>query len=287
MKNIRLIIYSFLLIIILSSVNLAGDYADLKFIGFSEDGKYLAFEESGEKDSHDGGDDYHTTYFVDVEKNAYAVPPSVYDYSINDKKQTGEFSEEAQMARYEASVADGMKRFKIIPGNTGKLVVAHLSSDLSYEKPVLKKSRFYNKDGKQMEKMAPFYLGGSLLPKNFNPYRVVFTPFDNPVNPQYDEFYELNLSFSDPKEPCLLNGQIEKYASLIELTLNDHTKHQKIIPQILRKDKIIPESRRCASFYQIEQVYYYEGNLAVFLNFSYGYPSGSKRYLVVTGKINE
>jgi hypothetical protein len=283
MRKIKLLGGAVLMIAALSIATFAGDYADLKFIGFSEDGKYLAFEESGEWDVHRSGE-YATTYFVDVAKNVYAVPPSVFDYSINDNKHTGRFSEAAQMARYKASVAAGMKRFKIIPGNTGKLVVAHLSSDLSYEKPELKESRFYQSDGTQIEKMAPFYLGGRLLPADFNPFRVVFTPFDNPVNPQYDEFYELTLNLTDPKEPCSQYGEVQEHASQIELTLRDNTKHKEIKPQILQKDKIIPESRHCANFYQIEQVYYYEGRLAVFLFFDYGYPKTERRYMVVTGE---
>jgi predicted secreted protein len=286
MKNIRLVICAILFSAVMFSSLLAGDFAEMKFIGFSEDDKYLAFEEFGEWDDHSSGS-YATTYFVDVAKNVFAVSPSVFDYSINDDKHTGRFSEAARMARYKTSVAAAIKRFKIIPGNTGKLVVAHLSSDLSYEKPELKESRFYKSDGTQTEKMVPFYLGGSLLPADFNPYRVVFTPFDNPINPQYDEFYELTLDLTDSKEPCSLNGEVKESASLIELTLRDNTKHEEIKPQILQKDKSIPESRHCAEFYQIEQVYYYEGRLAVFLNYDYGYPRDSKRYMVVTGKINK
>ncbi len=270
----------------MSSAVFAGDFAELKFIGFSEDGRYLAFEESGEYDDHSSGD-YATTYFVDVAQNVYAVAPSVYDFSENDELHTGRYSQAARMRRYKLSVTAGMKRFKIIQGNTGKLVVAHLSSDLSYEKPELKESRFYQSDGTQTEKMVPFYLGGSLLPADFNPYRVVFNPFNNPINPQYDEFYELKLDLTDPPEPCSADGEVQEDASLIELTLKDNTRHKDRQPQILQKDKSIPESRHCANFYQIEQVFYYDGRLAVFLNYDFGYPGNSRRYMVVTGEINE
>ena len=57
----------------------AGDYADLKFIGFSADGRYLAFEESGAWDG--AGGDYATTYFVNVAKNTYALPPAVFSHA--------------------------------------------------------------------------------------------------------------------------------------------------------------------------------------------------------------
>ena len=76
------------------------------------------FEQSGEWDVHRSGD-YATTYFVDVARNVYAVPPSVFDYSINDDKHTGRFSEAAQMVHYKASVAAGMKRFKNHSGQHG------------------------------------------------------------------------------------------------------------------------------------------------------------------------
>ena len=92
----------FLLIFLSSSVVFAGDYASLRFVGFSKDGQYMAFEESGEWDVHSGGD-YANTYFIDVEKNAYAIPPITYDWSENMDRHTGRYSQNATLVRYISS----------------------------------------------------------------------------------------------------------------------------------------------------------------------------------------
>ncbi|HEX3102723.1 MAG TPA: hypothetical protein VHQ01_13055, partial [Pyrinomonadaceae bacterium] len=136
----------FFVIVVTASAAFAGDWAEMRFFGFSEDGKYLAFEEYGEWDVHGGGD-YANTYFIDVDKNVYAIAPVAYSYSDNDEKTTGEYSQEAQKARYKAAVAAGMKRFHIVAGNTGKLVAAHMTSDHSFDKPQTKIGEYYTKDG--------------------------------------------------------------------------------------------------------------------------------------------
>ena len=43
------------------------------FLGFSEDGRYLAWEDSGVQDGSD--DPYSHIYILDVERNRYAAPP--------------------------------------------------------------------------------------------------------------------------------------------------------------------------------------------------------------------
>ena len=73
MKKIRLLICAFLLAAGMSSYAFAGDYAQLNFIGFSKDGKFLAFEEFGMSLPDMKG--YSTIFFVDTTKNAYAAPP--------------------------------------------------------------------------------------------------------------------------------------------------------------------------------------------------------------------
>src|SRR5215207_8757888 len=51
----------------------AGDYANIHFIGFSRDGKYLAFEQYGTADG--SGFPYADLYLLDVEKNVFAAKP--------------------------------------------------------------------------------------------------------------------------------------------------------------------------------------------------------------------
>ena len=62
--------------LVFSSNILASDFAELEFIGFSRDGRYLAFAESG-----DEGESsrmlYASTYLVDTIHNKLAVRPLV------------------------------------------------------------------------------------------------------------------------------------------------------------------------------------------------------------------
>jgi predicted secreted protein len=51
----------------------------LKFIGFSKDGKYPAFEKSGARDG--AGGEYATTYYVGTVKNSFAAAPTVFDWT--------------------------------------------------------------------------------------------------------------------------------------------------------------------------------------------------------------
>ena len=265
----------------------AGDYADVKFIGFSPDGKYLAFEESGDWDVHRGGD-YATTYFVDVAKNVYAVPPSAYSFSENDDLLTGRFSQAAQMRRYKLSVATKIKRLKIVIGNTGRLVVAHLDTDRSFDKPVMKEADFVWPDGTSIRKLLPFYEGDSLLPPDYNPNKVIFNPVLNPLNPRDDKFYELELKLIPCGKSCEDACGFEVSPSMIELTLKNNTHPNESVPRILQKDKFLPKFRNCPYNYRIVQVYYYRDKLAVFIDvLTVGFPGSSKGYMVVTGEIND
>ena len=71
MKNLRTATLVFVFLCALSSIASAGDFATLNFIGFSKDGRYLAFEEYGTQDG--SGFPYSNFYFVDVVKNIFAA----------------------------------------------------------------------------------------------------------------------------------------------------------------------------------------------------------------------
>ena len=119
MKKIRYSVSALLLILAASSALFAGDYADLKFIGFSGDGQYMAFEESGEWDGSGGS--YATTYYIDVENNKYALPPTVFEWEMDSMKEA---VRRPLYNRYKLKVAAGINKLKIIRGNRGKQVVA-------------------------------------------------------------------------------------------------------------------------------------------------------------------
>lgn len=119
-------ICSILLALLILSVNLyAGDYANLNFIGFSGDGKFLAFEEYGIQDG--SGFPYSNFYFVNVEKNSFAAPPV---FVRIDKEMATEMA-----ARNKAQLlaAKKLRELKIIKGNIGKHVISHSINDLTLE----------------------------------------------------------------------------------------------------------------------------------------------------------
>ena len=101
----------------------AGDYATLNFIGFSRDGRYLAFEEYGTQDG--SGFPYSSYYFIDVANNKYAAPPVTV--RIDDER----FEEPAARRRAATKAGPTLARLKIVKGNRGRLLVSRLITDLS------------------------------------------------------------------------------------------------------------------------------------------------------------
>src|SRR5215470_8059679 len=102
MKRIRFLV-CILSVMFAGSSAFAGDYADLTFIGFSADGRYLAFEESGTWDG--AGGDYATTYFINVAKNTYALPSAVFEWEMDSMKES---ARGPLLARYNRNVAAGL-----------------------------------------------------------------------------------------------------------------------------------------------------------------------------------
>ena len=266
------------------SVNLfAGDNANFKFIGFSEDGKFLAFEESGEWDG--AGGEYAKTYFVNVAKNTFAAPPASYEWGSDGEKESFRSS---RLARYKRTVAANLKKFKIERGNLGKLVAAHLLGDHSFDKSVLRETYYYGKDGPAKNKMVPFYEGEFLSP-DYDPSRIVFTIEEYPVNPPNEQYYELILKDTPSKVRCRNESATDfDEAFGIELTIKPNINHGDLPIQILQKDTIIPDSRTCPTSYSIEQVWYYEGEIVVFLNYyRQGFEGSDMRYMAVTADLIE
>jgi predicted secreted protein len=103
----------------------AGDYAALDFIGFSKDGRYLAFEEYGTQDG--SGFPYSSIYFVDVDKNTLAAP------AVNIRLQSERATEQQARAKAKLAAARIIRRFAIINGNTGQLTVSRMLTDLNVE----------------------------------------------------------------------------------------------------------------------------------------------------------
>jgi predicted secreted protein len=262
-----------------------GDWAEMRFIGFSENGEYMAFEEYGEWDVHSGGT-YATTYFIDVADNAYAIAPVAFDYSDNDDQKAGENSESARSARYREGVEAGIKRFGIVRGNTGKLVAAHMTSDHSFERAESKMGRFMLKGGKWIDGTVPAYDGKPLVP-GYDRNRIIFRPFYYSVNPNPEDYFELKLRQYSSKKTCEARGVTFKDPAIFEMTLKDHTHHTNLPVQVLSRDRELPSSRGCATGYEMEQVYFYKDRLAVFVViYTPGFPGSSLRYMAVTGQLD-
>jgi len=227
----------------------AGDYSNLQFIGFSRDGKYLAFEEYGMGDA--SGYPFASVYFVDVEKNAFVGKPF---RSVIEKDGA---TEPAAIKKVEAIAARKLRELKIVRGNTGKLVVAHLLTDWTYEDSFVR-------IGEKAEKIK------------LNDYL-------NPNSPNQYEFYELTLNPVPEKSKACADDTYTYYK--LELTLDHFNQGAKDMEtQVLQKDADLPASRGCPYGYRMESVYSYKDKIAVFVNiFSQGWEGPDMRYMVVTG----
>ena len=75
MKKLKLSVWTILILAVFSSFAFAEDSADVNIIGFSQSGKYFAFEEFGINDDEDDKSAYSTIYIVNVATNSFAVAP--------------------------------------------------------------------------------------------------------------------------------------------------------------------------------------------------------------------
>ncbi len=134
--------------------------------------------------------------------------------------------------------------------------------------------------------MVPFYQGEALSP-DYDPARIVFTTIEYPVNPGNEQYYELILASTPTKLKCqLYPGDSDSAEEGIVLTIKPDINHGDFPVQVLQKDVSIPGIRGCPTSYSIEQVWYYEGNVAVFLNYyRQGFEGNDMRYMAVTAKL--
>lgn len=275
MKKIRLLVWAFLLAAATASPLFAFSFDSLDFIGFSRDGNYLAFEDSG--DGGDGGGAYSTTYYIDTAGNRFAAAPSVFVWD----SETSEKSKAVFAARYKKSVTANLRKFGIIRGYTGELVVLHLLTDWSFVKPIESEHYFYQSDGTRKALLAPAYKGAFTGSETGGTEKIIFNPDFDYFSRKTHEFYELTLT-STPLSAAEAGAPYK-----LELTLVDKTKFPVNKLQILQKDvDKLPKAREDALGYKIERVYLYGDRIAVFINvFAYGYEEAAMSYMVVTGKL--
>lgn len=237
-------IYSlvFAVVLLLAANCSAGDYATLNVIGFSKDGRYLAFEEYGTQDG--SGFPYSNIYFIDTAKNAYAAPRIV----VMIEKETAVES----TARKRASLlaAKKLRQFGIVKGNTGKPVVSHLMTDDTFD------------DGSDDK-------------------RANFVKFAEEVQSMHREGdYELLLTpIAANDKNCEVYGDV----FMLELKLTNKADDSS---KFLQKDATLPSSRGCPLSYRIQDVYVYQGVVAVFVNvFTQGFEGPDMRYMAAAGNL--
>lgn len=111
---------SFVLLLGLSALY-AGDYASLNFIGFSEYGDYLAFEQYG---CYDGsGFPYSEIFFVDVAGNDFIWAP--ISEVVDDEIESETSVQELAMVRSRSK----LQELGIIQGNVGEHIIAHPTTE--------------------------------------------------------------------------------------------------------------------------------------------------------------
>jgi predicted secreted protein len=265
------------LVIAMLAINSFATYSSLEFIGFSKDGRYLAFENS--YPGGDGGGGSLTAYFVDTAKNSYAMAPIVLPNDDDNKPARYK----AATRIYDQRLAAGMRRFGIVRGNNGTLAVAHLLTDWSNVQPIEDKRSFYEA-GVEKEVAVKDYKGAVVRRDTSSVEKVIFnTQYDSYLQNTY-EYYELTLTATpvagEKKEPG------SNYR--MELALEDKTIHPYPRLRFLQKDgPALPKERSFAYGYRIESVYLYKGKIAVFINvFGQGFEETDMNYMVVTGELD-
>ena len=189
----------------------------LEMIGFSADGRHVAFEEYGAQDG--SGFPYSNIFVIDVAANDWVsgtpVRVLITDEEMPDEEQMWRYGLQEARGRSQAQVQPALDRYGIVPGNTGTAVISHPYSDL-----------------------------------DANPYEARFSIAAN-FNPNYafDENL-LRLTLRDAPSPdCAMLTPPPTRIFTLELLRNDQP------PLTLQHDTQLFSSRGCAIDYRIHSVY--------------------------------
>jgi predicted secreted protein len=248
MKKIHSTVFAFLILLAMCADSPAGDYANLNVIGFSKDGKFLAYEEYG---SFDGsGFPYSNIYFINVEKNAYAAAP----VSVTIEKETA--TENAARSKAKIAAAKKLRELKIVSGNKGKLVASHLITDLTYDAE--------SKDGTDKVRFAEILISMYRRGDYELTLKPILTKTKDCEAYGYDIFkLELSLKNNEAETTRFLQKDAELPKSrgcVIEYRIQDVYLYEKALD---------------------------ENNIAIFINvFTPGFEGPDMRYMVVSGKLN-
>ena len=308
MKKIQQFALTILILAAFSSITLAGDYAHFHFIGFSNGGKYLAFEEYGINDDVDDNSPYSVIYIVNVDENSFVVSPLKLKLEVYNDRDWDE-SETAVRAKNKRQAKKQLKRFGIIDGNTGLQVVAHLvneydfddeetvspsptptpeedenanvsslnaNSNMSFNANTAGANTNSNSNPKKVEKIDPMdsYYAGLLQ-------QVSFTKAGNTL--WRNGFYQIKIKPVPVMQHCdQYEGERDMFS--FEMTLTNEAKETKI----LQKAGKVPKNRGCVDGYGIQEAFVYHNKLAVFVGiFTRGWEGENMRLMAVTGNLDE
>jgi len=117
----------FFCILAFSTVTWAGDSTTLNFIGFSHNGKYLAFQQHGVTDGE--GVAFAKTYFINVKNNQYAIRPieTIEEY---DEEPSGDGAAPTIKRLNILQAKPKLAQLGIIEKNNGQHVIRHPTSDI-------------------------------------------------------------------------------------------------------------------------------------------------------------
>jgi len=235
---------AFVVVLFFAVNTYAGDLSTLHVIGFSNDGRYMAFEEYGTQDG--SGYPFATIHIIDTTKNAYAAPK--IDVMVEDEMG----AESTARNRVAVKAAKKLKQFRIVRGNTGRLILSHPLTDLTFEGEAGKKADTLVKFA---EDVGPYHREGD--------YELLLTPVKVTPKDCTDYGYDIFM---------------------LELKLTNNAGEG--TSKFLQKDVSLPASRGCVMSYRIQDIYIYKGIIAVFMSFDTpGFEGPDTRFMVTAGKL--
>jgi len=228
-----------------SAAAFAGDASTFHALGFSENGKYYAFAESGVQDG--SGFAYANVAVVEVAKNRFAASRSVVLESMNDEETSP--AEALEKAIKEIRLS----RFGIKAGtNLGQDLLVRLPTDFSDYTKNLFSFDYWAEGG-----------ASTVIPK----YEAVVETKDG-------------IDTTDGQHCTDLMGMPPQ---LLKLSIVGRDATNGAV-QVMQEDKTLPRSRECTSGYSVSRVTTYKGGLVVALTYSgLGFEGPDYRQMVVTG----
>jgi predicted secreted protein len=240
---------SFLFMMLFGATALAGDAADFLPLGFSKDGTYYAFAQTGVQDG--SGFPYAQVAVVNVAKNSFAASRSVVLEDID-----GSRGLTPEHALNKALSQVNLGRFGIRRGqNLGRDLLLRLDTDFSSYSQTLFSYDFWAE-------------GGASL-----------------TIPKYELLVE-TVDGEDTTEGQWCTELLGERPQMLKLTLQgrEGTDETRLV---LQEDRRLPRSRSCVNAYSVRRVTEFRGALVVAVSFTTpGFEGPDVRHMVVTGRFN-